>query len=216
MQLRYRTGLTGEQYVTAQAWRSATLPRCPNHPGGDCALARHGTYQHKTPPGTKIAHWYCRRSHTTFSLLPVWRRSLPQSGDPYPSPTELLQRPCNDAAVTGRRWFRPAASHEATTAVSILHYRFEAIRDRHHLTDRIVDHRFFYCFPPAVLTLGSSDGVSEGTSPVSLSSGFLESLLQTDQCSLPQWRQTLPNSSSQRRWPIEPCGQGLGARDLVH
>ena len=70
MQLRYRTVLTGEQYVTAQAWRSATLPRCPNHPGGGCSLARHGTYKRKTPPGTQIARWYCRRSHTTFSLLP--------------------------------------------------------------------------------------------------------------------------------------------------
>ena len=70
MQLRYQTGLTGDQYVTAQAWRSASLPRCPNHPGGGCSLARHGTYSRKTPPGTKIPRWYCRQSHMTFSLLP--------------------------------------------------------------------------------------------------------------------------------------------------
>lgn len=31
---------------------------------------RHGTYERKTPPGTRIARWYCRESHTTFSLLP--------------------------------------------------------------------------------------------------------------------------------------------------
>ena len=70
VQLRLRTGLTGEQYVTAQGWRDATLARCPNHPGGGCSLARHGTYARKTPPGTRIARWYCPESHTTFSRLP--------------------------------------------------------------------------------------------------------------------------------------------------
>ena len=70
VQLRFRTGLTGEQYVTTQGWRDATLVRCPNHPGGGCSLARHGTYARKTPPGTRIARWYCPESHTTFSLLP--------------------------------------------------------------------------------------------------------------------------------------------------
>ena len=70
MQLRYETGLTGEQYVRAQAWRAASLERCPNHPHGGCSLARHGTYTRKTPRGTRIARWYCPQSHTTFSLLP--------------------------------------------------------------------------------------------------------------------------------------------------
>ena len=70
MQLRYQTGLTGEQYVRAQAWRAARLERCPNHPHGGCSLARHGTYTRKTPRGTRIARWYCPESHTTISLLP--------------------------------------------------------------------------------------------------------------------------------------------------
>ena len=70
VQLRYQTGLTGEQYVRARAWRDARLSRCPNHPHGGCSLARHGTYARKSPRGTKIARWYCPESHTTFSLLP--------------------------------------------------------------------------------------------------------------------------------------------------
>ena len=70
MQLRYETGLTGEQYIRAEAWRDARLERCPNHPHGSCSFARHGTYTRKTPRGTHIARWYCRESHTTFSLLP--------------------------------------------------------------------------------------------------------------------------------------------------
>ncbi len=70
MQLRYETGLTGEEYVSAQAWRDARLERCPNHPHRGCSFARHGIYARKTPRGTQIARWYCRDSHTTFSLLP--------------------------------------------------------------------------------------------------------------------------------------------------
>ena len=70
MQLRYETGLTGEQYVIARAWRDARLERCPNHPHGGCSLARHGTYKRKEPEGARVARWYCRESHTTFSLLP--------------------------------------------------------------------------------------------------------------------------------------------------
>ena len=40
VQLRLRTGLTGEQYVTAQGWRDATLEHCPHHPCGGCSLVR--------------------------------------------------------------------------------------------------------------------------------------------------------------------------------
>ena len=46
------------------------MERCPLHPGGGCGLARHGTYTRKSPQGTHIARWYCRRGHCTFSLLP--------------------------------------------------------------------------------------------------------------------------------------------------
>lgn len=70
VQLRYETGHTSEEYVSRQAWREATLPRCPNHPWGGCSLARHGTYRRKTPAGVHIARWYCPQSQTTFSLLP--------------------------------------------------------------------------------------------------------------------------------------------------
>ena len=70
VQLRYETGLTGEEYVRAEAWRDARLERCPNHPHGGCSLAGHGTYARKTPRGAKIARWYCPESHTTISLLP--------------------------------------------------------------------------------------------------------------------------------------------------
>lgn len=53
-----------------QGWRSASLARCPLHPKGGCGFARHGTYARVDPPGTRIARWYCRQGHRTFSLLP--------------------------------------------------------------------------------------------------------------------------------------------------
>lgn len=70
VQLRFDTGLTSEEYVSRQAWRDATLERCPLHPQGGCGFARHGTYERVEPPGAKIARWYCREGHCTFSLLP--------------------------------------------------------------------------------------------------------------------------------------------------
>ena len=70
MQLRYKTDFTSEQYVSQQAWRDASLAACPAHPGGGCSFARHGTYARLRPPGTRIARWYCRQAHCTFSLLP--------------------------------------------------------------------------------------------------------------------------------------------------
>ena len=70
MQLRYASGHTSEDYVTQQAWRSASLPYCPLHPKGGCRYAKHGTYARVDPPGTQIARWYCPQGHCTFSLLP--------------------------------------------------------------------------------------------------------------------------------------------------
>lgn len=70
VQLRFNTGLAGEQYVTRELWRQARLDRCPLHPRGGCGFTRHGTYQRKSPAGTHIARWYCRLGHQTFSLLP--------------------------------------------------------------------------------------------------------------------------------------------------
>ena len=70
MQLRFECALTGADYVTQQGWLSATLPRCPLHPDGRCGFARHGTYERVSPPGTRVARWYCPEGHCTFSLLP--------------------------------------------------------------------------------------------------------------------------------------------------
>lgn len=69
VQLRYETGLTGEDYVSRQAWHEASLERCPLHPEGGCGLVRHGTYPRVTPPGARVPRWYCPSAPCTISLL---------------------------------------------------------------------------------------------------------------------------------------------------
>jgi hypothetical protein len=69
VQLRLATPYTSTEYVTQQAWRDASLERCPLHPHGGCSFARHGTYERVKPPGTRIPRWYCPEGHCTFSLL---------------------------------------------------------------------------------------------------------------------------------------------------
>lgn len=70
VQLRFASGLSSADYVTAEGWHLATLACCPLHPRGGCGFARHGTYARASPPGTRIARWYCPTGHCTFSLLP--------------------------------------------------------------------------------------------------------------------------------------------------
>lgn len=73
MQLRFRTGLTSEEYVRQEAWRSASLERCPAHP--ECRFVRHGTYTRKNPRGVQVPRWYCEEGHHTISLLPDFAAS---------------------------------------------------------------------------------------------------------------------------------------------
>ena len=70
MQLRFKTGLTSEDYISQQAWRLATLECCPLHTRGGCSFRRHGSYARKRPAGARVARWYCPQGHTTFSRLP--------------------------------------------------------------------------------------------------------------------------------------------------
>jgi hypothetical protein len=70
MQLRFATNLTCEQYISQEAWRNATLERCPLHGERDCGFRVHSSYERKAPTGLRIGRYYCRKGQTTFSLLP--------------------------------------------------------------------------------------------------------------------------------------------------
>jgi hypothetical protein len=68
--LRWEARLTLEQYVAREAWRTATLARCPKHPEGGCGLCRWGTYMRKEPVVCWVARFYCPVDRVTFGLLP--------------------------------------------------------------------------------------------------------------------------------------------------
>jgi hypothetical protein len=70
VQLRHPTSLTSNDYVTRQAWREASLDRCPAHPRGGCGFRRNGSYARVEPPGMRVARCYCPTAQTTWSLLP--------------------------------------------------------------------------------------------------------------------------------------------------
>ena len=86
MQLRHATPLTSEAYLAEHAWVQASLATCPRHPGGGCGLARHGTYERKTPAGIRVTRYYCPTAHETFSLLPDCLASR------FPSDLDDLER----------------------------------------------------------------------------------------------------------------------------
>lgn len=70
LQVRLTTSSTGEHYVSGRLWERATITSCPWHPEGGCGLRRHGTYERVTPPGCRVARWYCPLSGRTVSALP--------------------------------------------------------------------------------------------------------------------------------------------------
>ena len=102
VQLRSATGLTSEEYVRQEGWRSASLERCPAHPEGGCGFARHGTYTRKNPRGVQVPRWYCAEGHKTFSLLPDFAASRLSSSLDEVEPVAV--------AVEGARSLEAAAS----------------------------------------------------------------------------------------------------------
>lgn len=148
VQLRYKTGLTGEQYVTAQGWRNATLVRCPHHPGGGCSLARHGTYPRKTPAGVRIARWYCPESHTTFSLLPdCLAARLPGTLAELEEAVATAERSPSVAAAAGRL---RASRSEPPGAMRWLRRRIQRVRRALSAVRGLMPERFAGC-PPTIL-----------------------------------------------------------------
>ena len=70
MQVRHATQLSATEYVERQAWLEVEPPECPFHPGGDCQLVGHGTYERQSPPGLRVKRFRCRQSGATVSALP--------------------------------------------------------------------------------------------------------------------------------------------------
>ena len=142
MQLRYKTGLTSEEYVSQQAWRNARLERCPLHPAGGCGFAKHGTYPRVEPPGALVPRWYCPDGKQTFSLLADCfashlSGSLRGIEDVVNEVEELgavevtahVVRGCDVLLPGAIRWVRRRLTHVRTTLVILIGLMPEVFAD---------------------------------------------------------------------------------------
>jgi hypothetical protein len=75
VQLRLKSTLTCEEYISHSAWLSANLVSCPVHARGGCRFRSCGTYERRRPAGLRIRRWYCPKAHRTFSLVPDFAAS---------------------------------------------------------------------------------------------------------------------------------------------
>lgn len=104
VQLRLATELTFEQYVTARAWRWATLSRCPLCSSGQCRLERHGTYMRKVPAVAYVTRYWCPRQRTSFGLLPDFYASrMPGTLDDLQAVAALGEQTTVEAAAEALR-----------------------------------------------------------------------------------------------------------------
>lgn len=70
MQSIHTSGLSTEQYIAQQAWKSASLDACPFHPDSGCRPTGHGSYERAEPAGCRVARFLCSLTGRTISLLP--------------------------------------------------------------------------------------------------------------------------------------------------
>ena len=74
-QVRLKTKLSCNEYISKKAWQSEILSTCPIHPKGGCSFSRLGSYERKNPEGLIILRWYCPKEHISFSLIPDFAAS---------------------------------------------------------------------------------------------------------------------------------------------
>ncbi len=120
------------------------MERCPLHPGGGCAFARHGTYERVSPPGTRIARWFCREGHCTFSLLPdcFAARLSGTLEEVEVAVTVAEQAASREAAAYG---LRPEI--ELPGALRWLRRRLQGVYAALHLLTGLMPDRFLSCAP---------------------------------------------------------------------
>ena len=72
MQISWKSPVADDRYVADRAWERAQLCECPMHPEGGCGLRRLGTYGRVSPPGTRVARFWCPLVRKSVSLLPTF------------------------------------------------------------------------------------------------------------------------------------------------
>jgi hypothetical protein len=119
--VRYETTLTSEQYVTQQAWCTATLERCPLHPEGGCGLGAHGSYPRVRPAGIRVARMLCPKAGVTISLLPDFLASR-LSGTLAEVEQIVESAEAAETREAAVEVVRPAAAIDAVTLPSALRW----------------------------------------------------------------------------------------------
>ena len=144
MQLRFECDLTGEEYVNQKAWQDANLARCPLPPEGGCGFARHGTYERLSPPGTRIARWYCPEGHSTFSLLPdCLAARLPGTL----AEVEAVVRSAGQAGSLEKACWQLRLEIELPGALRWVHRRVGAVHVSLRIIKGLLPERFSDCEP---------------------------------------------------------------------
>ena len=120
VQLYLRTELTLQQYVTARAWRWATLYVCPLCGRGKCRLRRHGTYTRKVPQVAQVTRYWCPVQRVSFGLLPEFYASrMPGTLDDLEAAASLAERATMESAA---QQLRPADQQDAVSLPSALRW----------------------------------------------------------------------------------------------
>ena len=63
--------IAADRYVAERAWEGAVLDECPFHPEGGCGVRKHGSYPRVSPPGVRVARFWCGLAGRSISLLPA-------------------------------------------------------------------------------------------------------------------------------------------------
>lgn len=134
MQLRERTALTFEEYVTGEQWATARLSSCPTCAG---PVTSHGTYLRKLPRVAQIARFFCAACHMTIGLLPDFYASrMPGLLDEIERVVAIAESaPSVEAAAEEAR---PADEPDAVTLTSAIRWVRRRVRVIHRLLATII------------------------------------------------------------------------------
>lgn len=146
MQLRERTALTFEAYVTGEQWRMAKLSSCPICDG---PVSSHGTYVRKIPKIAAIARFYCAPCHLTIGLLPDFYASrMPGLLDDIEKSVAVAEAAASVEAAAEE--LRPAEEPEAVTLPSALRWLRRRVAPAHAILATVIGllpGRFEGCAP---------------------------------------------------------------------
>lgn len=127
VQKEWNPPVADERYVADRAWEVAVLDGCPFHPEGGCGVGGHGSYPRVSPPGARIARFYCPEAGATISLLPTFLAArFSGTLDELEDVVEAVESAPSMAAAA--EVLRPADAPRAVTSISALRWVRRRVR----------------------------------------------------------------------------------------